>query len=282
MDNTQPNPSGLIGLKNNLFNMVKGLFSSAPTTPTTQSTPQSSSGFDFKSMVAKPGENTIYDQLRKAYIEKDRSYSSEYEKRNTSYDIKSGIDLTTDKLRGVKLPTQLIDDAVKSSKKTGISLYRLLATGAQESTYGQEKRMGSFNRAPNQQQLFSAWNADEEYRPYSIERFLADKQIPGVKRMPHYKGQTEIHYEITDKKAVNEALSKRSGLIKQYLNKINSTKQLPSDKSVLDLVAERLVKSGSKGYNPGDKRYESDIQRTEQILRKDPALTRYMKSKKYI
>ena len=273
MDNTQPSPGGLIGLKNNLFNMVKGLFSSAPTTPTAQSTPQSPSGFDVL---------TEEDISCATYTEKDRSYSSEYEKHNTSYDIKSGIDLTTDKLRGVKLPTQLIDDAVKSSKKTGISLYRLLATGAQESTYGQEKRMGSFNRAPNQKQLFSAWNADEEYRPYSIERFLADKQIPGVKRKPHYKGQTEIHYEITDKKAVNEALSKRSGLIKQYLNKINSTKQLPSDKTVLDLVAERLVKSGSKGYNPGDRSYESDIKRTEQILRKDPALTRYMKSKKYI
>ena len=272
MDNTQPNPGGLIGLKNNLFNMVKGLFSSAPTTPPTQP----------RSLIAKPGENTIYQELRKAYTEKDRNYSSEYEKHNTLYDIKSGVDLTTDKLRGVKLPTKLIDDAVRSSKKTGASLYRVLATGAQESTYGQMKSLGYMNRAPNQRELFSAWNADEEYRPYSIERFLADKKIPGVVRLPHKKGDIQIHYKITDLKAVNQALSKRSGLIKQYLNKINSTKKFPSDKSVLDLVAERLVKSGSKGYNPGDKRYESDVIRTEKILRRDPALTRYMKSKKYI
>ena len=194
--------------------------------------------------------------------------------RNKEYKLDNPVAiLSQGKFRGVKLTKEIIDDAINAAKKAKMKPLDLLAIMGQESTFSQSNVKGQF-RFPDQRSMTSGWNTAEGYEPYKLERFLADKQIPGIVQRKHYG---ETYYSIDDLEAVKSALKKRPGLMQQYINKVQTTPI--AEENFLDMAAKFVQKKGIKGYNPGDKNYVNDVMASKALLMKDPALMKYLKSK---
>jgi hypothetical protein len=195
------------------------------------------------------------------------------EKLNKNYNLDKPVAiLSQGKFQGVKLSKEMIDDAISASKKYKQNPIDLIALMGQESTFAQQK--GNDNRKLNQRDLTSGWNVDENYKPYSLDRFLADKGVPGISSVKHF-GQ--VSYSIDDLEAVKSAIKKRPGLLEQYYKKLNATPV--ANENYMDMAAAFLSRKGMKGYNPGDKNYVNDVMASKALLMKDPALMKYLKSK---
>lgn len=216
------------------------------------------------------------EELTKAhhtYNVKNELTDQALEKLNRNYNIDKPVAiLSQGKFQGVKLSKEMIDDAISASKKYKINPYDLIGLMGQESTFAQQK--GNDNRKLNQKDLTSGWNVDENYKPYSLDRFLADKGVPGISAVKYYG---KISYTIDDLEAVKSAIKKRPGLLEQYYKKLNAT-PVPNE-NYMDMAAAFLSKKGMKGYNPGDKNYVNDVMASKALLMKDPALMKYLKSK---
>lgn len=194
--------------------------------------------------------------------------------RNKEYDFNKPLAaiLSQGKFRGVKLTKELVDETVAAARKAKMNPLDLLAIMGQESTFSQSNVKDQF-RFADQRSMTSGWNTSEGYEPYKLERFLADKQIPGIVQKNKY-GKT--YYEIEDLDKVKEALAKRPGLMQQYIKKVQSTPI--AEENFLDMAAKFVQKKGIKGYNPGDPNYEKDVMNSKALLQRDPQLMKYLKS----
>ena len=215
------------------------------------------------------------EELAKAhhtYNVKNELTDQTLEKLNKNYNIDKPVAiLSQGKFQGVKLSREMIDDAISASKKYKINPYDLIGLMGQESTFSQQKGQ---RRQLNQKDMTSGWNVDENYKPYSLDRFLADKGVPGISAVKNYG---EVSYSIDDLEAVKSAIKKRPGLLEQYYKKLNATPV--ANENYMDMAAAFLAKKGMKGYNPGDKNYVNDVMASKALLMKDPALMKYLKSK---
>ncbi len=209
----------------------------------------------------------------KTYNKRVEVADSALASRNKEYKFDNPVAiLSQGKLGGVKITKEVIQDAVDAARKANVNPMDLLAVMAQESTFSQSKVKDQF-RFPDQQSMVSGWNVDEKYEPYKLERFLADKQIPGISAKKKYG---KIHYSIEDLDKVKEAIKKRPGLMQQYMNKVNKTPI--AEESYLDMAAKFIKEKGLQGYNPGDPNYVKDVMNSKALLQRDPQLMKYLKS----
>lgn len=218
----------------------------------------------------------------KAYNQKVEKADSALSSRDKEYKMDNPIAvLSKGKFAGVKLDKQVVDDLVNASRKYNINPIDLLAVIGQESTFAQEKKKlpsGEIfiTRKPTQRDMSSGWDTDEPYEPYTVERYLADKQVPGVVPID-IGGKTQ--YSIRDIEKVREAVGKRPGLMQQYLKKLNKTPI--AEENYFDMAARFIKEKGLKKYNPGDPKYVDKVMQSRALLQREPALMKYLQSMKY-
>jgi len=224
-----------------------------------------------------PGMADKFDTMRNAFDNKNTEFYTNWDKQNT-IDISKAknIKLNTGRFRGAKVPNTIIDDLAKTSREQNVPLGQLLTLMGRESTFGSGTQ-GNKLRMESKQDLMSGWNVAEQYLPYQPERFLADNKVPGVKATATPHGYM---YELTNESKMNDYLRKNPKLLKQYQDKIDSTKAL-GNQDAFDLAAQFLKKKGIQGYNPGDPGYVNDFNKDYNLLKQDKALMNYVNQKGY-
>ena len=217
-----------------------------------------------------------FTDMENMYYTKNAEFNENWSNLNLLDESSNKIKLNTGRFTGAKVPTNIIDELAKTSRKQNVSLGQLLTLMGRESMFGSGTDQNE-DRAGSKTSLMSGWNVAEDYQPYNNIRFLADNKVPGVKPTPTPHG---YEYEITDERAMNNYLKKNPKLLDQYKAKLDSTKVL-GDQDAFDLAAKFLKKKGVKGYNPGDPRYEEMFQKDYDTLKQDKALMSYLKKKGY-
>jgi hypothetical protein len=217
-----------------------------------------------------------FDTMENMYYTKSTKFDEDWSKLNSLDESSNKIKLNTGRFRGAKVPTNIIDELAKTSRKQNVPLGQLLTLMGRESMFGSGTDRNE-DRAGSKTSLMSGWNVAEDYQPYNNIRFLADNKVPGVKPTPTPHG---YEYEITDERAMNNYLRKNPKLLDQYKAKLDSTKVL-GDQDAFDLAAKFLKKKGVKGYNPGDPKYTEAFNQDYNLLKQDKGLMKYVKQKGY-
>ena len=170
----------------------------------------------------------------------------------------------------------MINDIVNAAKANNVDPWVMLSLVGRESTFG-SGAPDNFGRSGNKEDLISGWNVAEDYQPYEVNRYLADKKVPGIKVIKDSQGWV---YKVEDEKAVENYLKTNPKLIDDYYKKLESTPDLGKLDS-FSLAAQRIKKKGIQNYNPGDPRYSSMVNQDMRLLKNDAALKAYMKTLGY-
>ena len=264
------------------------IMGTVPFTTSYTATPSTSKTVVSKTTVADPNSQLIkdynnppttdFDNFLKIQEKAYDTYYQNYNVTNPSYTDpslnNSTVNLTTGRYKGAKVPTKILDDLIASAQKNNFPIGKLLALAGRESTFGSGDANSKFRR-DSQSGLVSGWNVDENYKPYELERFLADNQVPGVKA---HKESDGWWYETTDKTKRDAYLKTHPNLYNRYQKKLNSVKPL-GNKNYFDLAIEFLNNKGIKKYNPGDANYINLYNQDYNTLQTDPAIQQYLKSK---
>lgn len=234
-------------------------------------------GNDNKTQTTTPKQAeqiSAYNQMNTLY---DNAYSnfmqSHPNMNNVPYSGKT-IKLTKGRLTGADIDTGLLDYIKKIGAANKIDPYRLAALVSRESTFG----VGTgANRAGSSQALVSGWNVDQDYVPYELNRFLADKKVPGINSRVDGRGW---HFWLDDENKVNDYLKAHPNLLAQYQKKLASIKPLDKNASYFDLASQWINKPGGiRKYNPGAPGYESLYNQDLKLLQSDPVFSKYFGSK---
>ena len=234
----------------------------------------------------KKEELSTFGQMENEYNLARNSYINRMKANDKAmYNMSKTIPLTQGRFKGASIPVELVDEAVSSARKYKIDPLLMVSLIGRESTFGsgadKNKRWagysgperGSSYASFNKKGLLSGWNVDENYEPYDFKRFLADKQVPGIKIG---KDKYGWNYTITNQKLVDQYLDKNPSVYKEYSEKIKSTPKLGNLDS-FDLAAKFIKEKGLSKYNPGDKSYVKDIKSDMSLLKADPALMSHMR-----
>jgi len=184
----------------------------------------------------------------------------------------TNIALTKGRFNTGTVPSNVVDALVDAANRQGVDPYTMIGVAGRESTLGTGY---ASNKTRNLRSLVSGWTVDDPYLPYRVNRFLADKKVPGVVSKKDFHGWD---FSIQDTGAVNNYLEKHPEVINQYLKKVRNTPELNS-LTTLDLAAQKIKREGIANYNPGDSRYAQMVQDDINTLKKDPELSNYLKSK---
>jgi hypothetical protein len=185
------------------------------------------------------------------------------------------IKLSTGRFTNANVSTKLIDDLAEAAKRNNMPIGQLLTLAGRESTFGEEKGK---NFAYDDKNIYtSGWDVANDYKPYDVHRFLADKKVPGVKVIKSSRGYT---YDFSDREKAEKYMNSHPELLEQYKKKLDSTPDI-GNRNFFDLSAEFLKKKGIQGYNPGDPRYVQMFQKDYNTLKQDKALMAYLKKKGY-
>jgi murein DD-endopeptidase MepM/ murein hydrolase activator NlpD len=221
---------------------------------------------------------TVYQQMLDLYNNKSLDFKNQYNTNNTNFITKNPtyINLTSGRFNTASVPNYVIDAVIAAAKRQNYPVGKVLALMGRESTFGTGAKV-NIARAGKLGDLMSAWNPANElgYEPYALTRFFADNKVPGVVTN---KSKHGWNYSINDQAGLENYVNSHPELLKKYTNIINSTKTL-GNLTPIDLAIMKLVKSGVKGYNPGDKLYEQMYNQDYQLLKADPALQLYLKQK---
>jgi hypothetical protein len=227
--------------------------------------------------VEAPVRTYGYSDTYREYRDRANDVYSELKNNDEKkYNSPKKISLSSGRFSGATVDPEMINDIVKAAKANNVDPWVMLSLVGRESTFGSGTAQNA-RRAGDKQDLVSGWNVAEDYMPYEFDRFLADKQVPGIKV---HKDNHGWGYQIEDKKAVDAYLRKNPQLIDSYYKKIESTPDLNGLDS-FSLAAQRIKKKGIQNYNPGDPRYSSMVNEDMNLLKQDAALKAYMKTKGY-
>ena len=219
-----------------------------------------------------------YEQMNSTFFNKNEDFYNKREANDTKkYDNSSNsINLSSGRFRGAKVAPAMIDDIVNAAKANNVDPWVMLSLVGRESTFG-SGAPDNFGRSGNKEDLISGWNVAEDYQPYEVNRYLADKKVPGIKVIKDSQGWV---YKVEDEKAVENYLKTNPKLIDDYYKKLESTPDLGKLDS-FSLAAQRIKKKGIQNYNPGDPRYSSMVNQDMRLLKNDAALKAYMKTLGY-
>jgi hypothetical protein len=221
---------------------------------------------------------SLYDKMNDTFFDKNQAF---YDKMDANDDkdynkSPSYINLSSGRFSGAKVAPGMIDDIVKAAKANNVDPWVMLSLVGRESTFGSGEQQNK-DRSGNKQMLVSGWNVAEDYKPYEVNRYLADKQVPGIKVIKDSHGW---NYKVEDEKAIENYLKSNPQLINDYYKKLESTPDLGTLDSFA-LAAQRIKKKGIQNYNPGDPKYSSMVNQDMNLLKQDAELKAYMKSKGY-
>lgn len=237
----------------------------------------SSSSVSSSAPVKVPVRTYGYDDTYQQYYDRAQEVYDKLDANDDKpYNSSKAISLSSGRFAGAKVDPEMINDIVKAAKDNNVDPWLMLSLVGRESTFGSGAWQNKL-RSGSKQDLVSGWNVAEEYMPYEFNRFLADKQVPGIKVHKDYHGW---NYQVVDEKAVDNYLKKNPQLIDSYYKKIESTPDLGALDSFA-LAAQRIKKKGIQNYNPGDPKYPSMVNEDMNLLKNDAALKAYMKSKGY-
>jgi hypothetical protein len=237
----------------------------------------SSSSVLSSAPVKTPVRTYGYDDTYQQYSDKAQEvYDKLNANDNKPYNSPKAISLSSGRFAGAKVDPEMINDIVKAANDNDVDPWLMLSLVGRESTFGSGAWENKL-RSGSKQDLVSGWNVAEEYMPYEFNRFLADKQVPGIKVHKDYHGW---NYQVVDEKAVDNYLKKNPQLIDSYYKKIESTPDLGALDSFA-LAAQRIKKKGIQNYNPGDPKYASMINEDMNLLKNDAAIRTYMKTLGY-
>jgi hypothetical protein len=227
---------------------------------------------------AKDLYSTPYRQMHVTFYDKNEDFYNKREANDTKkYDNSSNsINLSSGRFRGAKVAPAMINDIVNAAKANNVDPWVMLSLVGRESTFG-SGAPDNFIRSGNKEDLISGWNVAEDYQPYEVDRYLADKKVPGVKVIKDSHGW---NYKVEDEKAIDNYLKSNPQLIDDYYKKLESTPDLGKLDS-FSLAAQRIKKKGIQNYNPGDPRYSSMVNSDMNLLKNDAALKAYMKTLGY-
>jgi hypothetical protein len=219
-----------------------------------------------------------YDEMHSTFYDKNENFYDKLEANDTKNYGKSPnyINLSSGRFRGAKVAPGMINDIVNAAKANNVDPWVMLSLVGRESTFGSGTAQNK-DRADNKQGLVSGWNVAEDYKPYEVDRYLADKQVPGIKVVKDSHGW---NYKVEDEKAIENYLKSNPQLITDYYKKLESTPDLGKLDS-FSLAAQRIKKKGIQNYNPGDPRYSSMVNSDMNLLKNDAALKAYMKTLGY-
>ncbi len=193
-----------------------------------------------------------------------------------TWDDKKTVNLSKGRFQGANVPQGLIDAAVIAAKKQNVDPWRMLSVLGRESTFGTGTAQNKERRG-SKKDLVSGWDVAEEFTPYSYDRYLADKKVPGVQTSKDNQGW---HYRITDLDKVRDYLQKHPELVADYEKKLKSTPDI-GDMDSFQLAARYIKQKGIKRYNPNDPKYEMMVNQDMQLLKADPRMREYMKLQGY-
>jgi hypothetical protein len=221
---------------------------------------------------------TTYGQMNDSYANRNKTFYDKWQANDAiKYDSSvNPINLTSGRFRGAKVAPGMINDIVNAAKTNNVDPWLMLSLVGRESTFGADKEYID-HREGNKQDLISGWNVAEDYQPYEVNRYLADKKVPGIKVIKNSDGWS---YEVEDEQAIESYLKSNPKLIDDYYKKLASTPDLGKLDS-FSLAAQRIKKKGVKNYNPGDPRYSSMVNEDMNLLKNDAALKAYMKTLGY-
>ena len=228
-------------------------------------------GKDFASTPYKQMNNTFYNKSEEFYNKRNANDKMNYDSSVNP------INLTSGRFRGAKVAPGMINDIVNAAKANNVDPWLMLSLVGRESTFGTDREYINHREANNKQDLISGWNVAEDYQPYEVNRYLADKKVPGIKVI---KDSSGWNYEVEDQQAIESYLKSNPKLIEEYYKKLASTPDLGKLDS-FSLAAQRIKKKGVKNYNPGDPRYPSMVNQDMNLLKNDAALKAYMKTLGY-
>ncbi len=243
------------------------------------SKPKSSGITDAMRKSAKDLFYTSYNQMNSAFYDKNEKFYDKLRANDTKkYDNSSNsINLSSGRFRGAKVAPAMINDIVNAAKANNVDPWVMLSLVGRESTFGSDKEYVNHREAGNKQDLISGWNVAEDYQPYEVNRYLADKKVPGIKVL---KDNSGWNYEVEDGQAIENYLKSNPNIIDGYYKKLESTPDLGNLDS-FSLAAQRIKKKGIQNYNPGDPRYSSMVNQDMGLLKQDAALKAYMKTLGY-
>jgi hypothetical protein len=223
-----------------------------------------------------PDKKQALEELESLYYNAYEDFGSRFNKLNTWPELSGKtINLTTDRYRGANIPIEYLNMLTDSAKRFKLDPYLLYAIAGRESTFGQGKNNEGRNVSPIN--LVSGWNIDEPYRPYSYERFLADKNSPNIIKS---KSSSGLFFHTPEKENELNELNNyiiENNLFDEYKNKISKSPKLQYT-NPFDLVSEFIVNKGIEKYNPGDPDYKNKINKEIELLRSDPEFTKYYNS----
>lgn len=186
------------------------------------------------------------------------------------------LNLTSGRFRGASVPKSVITDLVRASKQQGVDPWIMVSILGRESTFGSGS-LANRERSSSRATLISGWNVMEDYEPYRLERFLADKKVPGIKTLKNIHGWD---YRYDDIEKTKKYLNAHPEIMQAYKTKLDKTPSV-GDMNAFDLAAKFVKEKGIRRYNFGDRSYYDDVMKDMQLLKNDPSMKQYMKSLGY-
>lgn len=222
-------------------------------------------------------ESSLYNKAYGDWYRRQMQVIDQLNKNNSvKYaDSANPLLLTSGRFRGAKVAPEMVNDIVKAAKANGVDPWLMLSLVGRESTFGSGTRSNK-ERTNDKQLLASGWNVAEDYLPYRLDRYLADKQVPGVSVIKDNHGWGYF----TDEDRVDRYLKEHPEIIADYTKKLESTPSLGNMDS-FSLAAKRIKEKGVQNYNPGDPKYTQMIQSDMKLLKSDPKIAAYMKKLGY-
>jgi hypothetical protein len=224
---------------------------------------------DRKDLVLKSLQNVASDADNAFWTKYDKSNET-----NTYVNDTNKIKLNTGRFTGANVPSTLIDDLASAANKNNIPVGQMLALAGRESTFGIPTKYSNY---ANKAEYVSGWNVSDQYTPYNLYRFLADKKVPGIKTLKSTHGWGFIP---EDKEKIIDYTKTHPELIDEYKSKIAKTLDV-GDKNVYDLAAIQLKNKGIQSYNPSDPNYVKMFQKDYDSLKQDKNLMDYLQKKGY-
>lgn len=231
-------------------------------------------GTDQPVVQAQQEDTGPYKQLSDAYRKTNDDYQTSLDQKD-AVDYSGGptVKVTGGKDPGINVPVQLIKDIATTAKKNGYDPYIALAQASQESSFGADT---GDQTAPikNKRAILQAHDLDEPYRPHTVEQYMENHGVPGVKAIPdRYEGQK---YIVTDQKVLNDYLTAHPEVMKSYQDHLQKHAAIPADYDTYSAAVNR-DKTGIKNYN-ADPKYAQNLQKYSGQLRGDKNVKQIVES----
>lgn len=229
--------------------------------------------------AADDKKDLIINSLQNVASDAYYSFWNKYNKSNETNvyaNDTNKIKLNTGRFTGANVPSTLIDDLASAANRNNIPVGQMLALAGRESTFGQDKRKKGYAHS-DKAEYVSGWNVANQYEPYSLYRFLADKKVPGISTFKNTHGWSFLP---KDEEKIITYTKAHPELIDEYKSKIAKTLDV-GDKNAYDLAAIQLKNKGVQSYNPNDPNYVKMFQKDYDSLKQDKNLMNYLQKKGY-